>query len=276
MSRTTTSRRALTINLLVMVCAFGLLQACGNDKKAPPAINPHGYYINTGTLTVQDNGGTPRTDLQAMVHGTRFIMTSVQGGLVYDGTITQTGNTFTGTLSVFTNGTNPSTTTVAGTINQGVGITGTLTGTGAGSGTFSLNYTAASNQAASMVRVAETLANPTWESFIGGSTSNLEFILSTDSSTSTSNEPTNGSFRRCGITTINVLGDPGIIPISGTSLYSVHVKVDSCDLYTDANTVTAGDYTGLAASRSDSATDDTLVLVITSANGAFSISGDFK
>lgn len=37
MSRITTSRRALTISLLVMVCAFGLLQACGKDKKTPPA-----------------------------------------------------------------------------------------------------------------------------------------------------------------------------------------------------------------------------------------------
>lgn len=277
MSRTTTSRRALTINLLVMVCAVGLLQACGDKKKRPaPVINPDGYYTNTGTLTVQDNGGIARTDLQAMIYGTRFIMTSVQGGLVYDGTITQTDSTFTGTLSVFTNGITPSSTTVTGTINQGVGITGTLTGTGAGSGTFSLNYTAASNQASSATRVAETVANPTWESFVGGSTNNLTFILASDGTTANSTGPTNGNFIACRIVAADNMPNDRIIPISGTSLYSVRVKVTVCNPNTAALSTNAGDYTGLAASRTDLTTDDTLVMVITSANGAFSISGDFK
>ena len=281
MSRTTTSRRALTINLLVMVCAVGLLQACGDKKKRPaPVINPNGYYTNTGTLTVQDNGSIARTDLQAMIYGTRFIMMSVQGGLVYDGTITQTDSTFTGTLSVFTNGINPSSTTVTGTINQGVGITGTLAGTGAGSGTFSLNYTAASNQAASVTRINGTAGNPTWTSFIGGSTSNLEFTLGIPGTPiSGNNEPQEGNFRLCGITGTDVIGGArGMIPISDTSLYSVRVRVVNCDpgIIPSPLSDNAGEYTGFAASRSDLTTDDTLVMVITSNNGAFSISGDFK
>ena len=55
MSRITTVRRSFLINLLVLVCAAGLLQACGSNKKAPPPAPTKAF--GTATLIETDNSG---------------------------------------------------------------------------------------------------------------------------------------------------------------------------------------------------------------------------
>ena len=55
MSRIMTVRRSFLINLLVMVCAAGLLQACGSKKKAPPPTPTKAF--GTAALIETDNLG---------------------------------------------------------------------------------------------------------------------------------------------------------------------------------------------------------------------------
>jgi len=67
------------------------------------------------------------------------MMMSTANKLLYDGTITNiSGNDFTAEFIIFTDGENPMTATARGTITEGSKIEGTLIGSGAGSGTFSL------------------------------------------------------------------------------------------------------------------------------------------
>ncbi|MCF6258052.1 MAG: cadherin repeat domain-containing protein, partial [Gammaproteobacteria bacterium] len=111
--------------------------------------DPVGYYINTGTASVDDgmDGTIDINDLQAMVNGTRIIMLSAAHELLYDGTITSTnGNDFMADFTIYTSGENPVMATASGTITGGSSITGTLAGSGVGSGTFSLIYADTNNQ----------------------------------------------------------------------------------------------------------------------------------
>ena len=74
-------------------------------------------------------------------------------GLLYYGTITNiSGNDFTADFTVYTDGANPMAATASGTITEGSSISGTLTGSGMGSGTFSLLYANTNDQTAAMVR----------------------------------------------------------------------------------------------------------------------------
>lgn len=133
MSRTTTSRRALTIKLLVMVCAFGLLQACGKDKKTPPApTSPttqmggarQGVALNLSTAvttlagTVGTSGSADGTGAAA-----RFFFPLA---ITTDGTnlyIADTSNHTIRQISIATG----AVTTLAGT----AGVSGSTDGTGA-------------------------------------------------------------------------------------------------------------------------------------------------
>ena len=146
MSRTMTMLpRAILKNLLVMVSAVVLLQACGGGKKSsPPApvpvyTNPTGYYENTGTLPALSI-----TDLQGMIAGDRFIMVSKLQGYYYDGQITVVGNTITSNLvqQLGTPGVPYDTATLSATINNSDhSISGTLVYTSDGhSDSFTLHY----------------------------------------------------------------------------------------------------------------------------------------
>ncbi len=139
--------------MLLVLSALALTGCFHNDDDpAPPPIvnaDPTGYYINTGTTS----GGTLNiTDLQAMVNGNRIMMMSVTNELLYDGTITSiSGNDFTADFTIYTAGKDPIAATVSGMITTNSSISGTLTGTGVGSGTFDLLYATTNNQAAAMV-----------------------------------------------------------------------------------------------------------------------------
>lgn len=255
------------------------LQACGGgggDDPTPPAnvLNavPTGYYNNTGTATVA--GGTNNsqgsiTDLQGMIHNNRLIMLSAIQGLSYDGTIAVTGNNYSGTVAVYDDGTLlASNVPISGAINQGSTVTGTLTGTGAGSGVFTLNYAANNSETAALSAVVRSTD---WSAYIGGATFPFElFIRPTAGSTTTGTITENlaagdGIFRACRMSGL-------IEPVSGTHLYTVSVTLSGCN----PNTAADGTYTGLAATRTQNSSipNDRLLFVIT--NGTFSPSSEFE
>ena len=260
--------RLSRITLPSMLALMFLLQGCpGGGSSGPvPDADPTGYYTNTGTATVKQSDNVTDlsiTDLQAIVYNNRIMVMSVANGLLYDGTITSISqNSFTATFTIYTNGANPIAATASGTITQGSSISGTLTGTGAGNGTFTLTYANTNNQIAAISRVENT-TNATWGAMIGGGSSMYEFIIDNAGVVVDDFLDVGGVFHFCEIF------NGEIIPITGTNLYQV-----TGDLRTCADVNVRVIYTGFAATRSQTNTDDTLVFMMTS--GSYGFYGDFQ
>jgi len=255
--------------LMIFLALFALVvQGCfhsssgGGKIGVTPDADPAGYYINTGTASVDDgaSGTIDINDLQAMVHGDRIMMMSTAKGLLYDGIITSiTGNAFMADFTIYTDGENPMNATASGTITTASSITGTLTGAGVGSGIFSLLYDdTASNTEADLARIKDR----EWDGD-GAIGPNYAFTIDTQGVLANTikagfNVPI---FDFCEI-------NGTVMPINGTSLYEVAATLTSCDVPAVNNT----NYTGFAVSRTDSVMDDTLVLVLS--NGAYSPNGE--
>ena len=268
MSRITTSRY-----LFALVLSFAL-QACGGgggggDPTPPtnvPNAVPTGYYNNidttttTGSATVfEDDDTTPRAldDLQGMIHNGRFVLMSFQSRLAYNGDITVNGNNYSGSVTVYRNGTAITTATVNGTIAQGSTITGTLGGTGAGRGSFVLVYSPKNTEAAAL-----SIAGRFWSRPIGGSSTSFAFSVDpTTGNMTTSATTTNGVFQSCAFGAGSTMA-----PISGQHLYTVSLTLTGCN-----NSLLNGAYTGLATTRA--AQDDALPFVVT--NGTYSLHTEF-
>lgn len=255
-------RFALVLSLALM------LQACSggdDDPPAPPAnADPKGYYNNTGTATVLAGTGNTQvsiTDLQGMIYNNRLIMFSLAQGLSYDGTISINGNSYSGTVNAYDDGTLVATSAaVSGTIVQGSTVTGTLTGTGAGSGSFTLNYAANNGEAAALSVVQRSGG---WSAPVGGSTTDFRIFVQANGDAIDDAMTADGLFRYCSMT-------GPITPISNTHLYTVSV-----DLSCSPNDAANGTYTGLATTRTQNSgtPNDRLLFVVT--NGTYSFSNEF-
>lgn len=245
-----------------------ILQACGgggDDAPAPtPNADPKGYYNNTGTATVLAGTGNTQvsiTDLQGMIYNNRLIMFSVAQGLSYYGTISISGNSYSGTVNAYDDGTLVATSAaVSGAIVQGSTVTGTLTGAGAGSGSFTLNYAATNSEVAALARVENMLA---WEGVIGGgTTTGYMFNVNSTGNVLHHDQILSGVFSGCSM-------NGTISPVIGANLYSVSVTLTACS----NAAVNATNYTGLATTRQKLAADDTLVWIVT--NGTYSMAAEF-
>ncbi len=232
--------------------------------------NPAGYYDISGTASVDDGSGgmLTITDLQGLVNSTRFIAISDANGLVYDGTITDiNANDFTATVSVFQNGALITTASVTGMITVGAKITGTLTGSGLGSGTFELIYALSNNTVATLSRVQNSDIEEGWFDRVGGGMAiGLAFAVDDLGSIRHGFTATDGVFNQC------IVDSGTILPVLDTSLYILNLTLSSCN-----NAAVNGDYSGLASMRTESIetpVGDRLVLVVSNSN--FGIQGEFK
>ena len=263
----------LTPFLMLLLAALALImQGCGGGGgSVTPDADPTGYYINTGTIP---GGSHTANDLQAMVNGDQIMMMSVANGLLYDGIITNiSGNDFAADFTIYTDGENPVTATANGMITTGSSITGTLNGSGVGNGSFTLSYadTNHNDTAADIARIENVAGvNATWGAKVGDSVFEQEIVIDSTSTITSETTPFGGVFANCDMSGM-------LSPITGSSLYNVSVTLTGCG---GAGGIRNGDYAGLATSRTDSETDDTLVLAVikvtTVANARFGLSADFK
>jgi hypothetical protein len=251
-------------NALLVLLAGLVLHGCGGSSSTPANANPTGYYSNNGTALVKQSDDTTDlsiTDLQAMVSGNRIIMMSATNNLVYDGTITSINqSSYTATFTIYTNGQNPISATASGTITQGSSITGTLTGAGAGNGTFNVIYALSNNDPAAITRIAKE--GIVWVGDNGSlrlhayEVSNIGVLLAVATSGSVS------AFNGCEMSGT-------FVPITEVNVYAISVTVNNC---TDS-TVNGTDYTGLAATHSDVDPDN--IMVFSASNGSFSLNAEF-
>lgn len=259
----TASRTLLTL-LFATTLPLTMLSGCGGGGGGGnpiPNADPTGYYENNGNATL-DGGQLVVIDLQGIIHNNRLIMLSAAQGLSYDGTIVVTGNDYSGTLSVYDDGTLLGTAPVSGTITQGATVTGVLAGSGTAlSGTFTLNYAANNNEAAALSTLRRSGG---WSALVGGSTLELNFLVDTNGNVVDDARPSDGFFDSC-----SIFGP--VTPVNGTHLYTVTVTLSNCL----TNPAADGTYTGLAATRTQnpSTPNDRLFFAVT--NGTFSLSNEF-
>ena len=275
MSRITSLRRSFLINLLVMVSAVFLLQACGGGGHGgagatpPPAITASpGYFDNVtlagGADVFSDAGNTISlhiADLQGMVHGNQFTLVSVANNLAYFATLTSlSGNNYTADVVIYQNNVPIENTTLSGTLVAGISIAGTFatSGTAYGHGTFSLKYSSANTPVIDVSRIVKGWVNNTpgppyvsLSSFQIDSAGVLQNTIAAGV----------GIFTSC-----NISGN--VAPIPSTALYQVSMTLSSC-----TTLAMNGSYSGLATSRTQTTTDDRLVVTVTS--GTSSMNGEF-
>ena len=245
-----------------------LMFGCGGDDSPPaaPAVtDPTGYYINTGDATVNADTLTPLviTDLQGMVTSTQLTMFSANAILAYSGTITVSANSYSGTVTVYESGvaTQPGV-PVRGTITQGSRITGTMTGTGLGNGSFTLDYaTAPGNNAVDNSMVVDNLTWQPVNDLVNVNVGIFSYASPTINITAASGL---GIFNNC-----DFLGR--FDPIPGTHLYTVSGTMNNCAPSTDS-AIKALPYTGLASVRGSDA-NDRFVMVLT--NGGYGIADEY-
>lgn len=274
MSRTLTpSRHPWIATLLLLVSWIVLLQACGGGgKKAPPVVDavPTGYYGTNGTsnstATVFTDTATPVniTDLQGMIYNGRLIMMSrATQNLSYDGNITVSGSSYTGSVTVYQNRVRVSTASVSGTINQGVSVTGTLTGTGAGSGTFTLIYGDAT-------AVDNTMVTRSLDWTPVDANDNFPSIdINNPAGISAGGVANLGVFARCGIS-----GSINAIPQTHLYVVNIVMAAQAGDPFPcNSAVLLPATYSGFASLRQTTQPNDTLVLTIT--NGEYSMSWEF-
>ena len=133
---------ARVMGTLVMLGGVMLFWGCSTNEVSN--ADPTGFYGINGTASVKhDDNMTDltMTDLQGMVNGKEFSAISVSKGIIYVGKMTDIdANDFTGQVSIYRNGMLLTKASIVGTINEHASLTATLIGSGAGNGTFSLNY----------------------------------------------------------------------------------------------------------------------------------------
>ena len=248
-------------HVLFVLLTLVLLQGCfwESDDPAPtPDANPTGYY-KQGTLT-NSAGTVIDSAFQAIVYNGHLMMMSVANGLLYDGNMVITGNSFTTTAVAYTNGVKEASVAITGNINAGSEITGDITS----GGSFTLTYAQSNSQTAAVSNVMQV-----WTSNIGGSTGligdQFEIDIASNGDMVDQNTTRNGNFDGCSIFAAN---KGKVTSIDGTNLFLVSAPISSCT----GSLGNDGNYTGLATSEDPYAT---LVFMMTIGDSSYGMSGNF-
>ena len=262
-------RRSSKLFLSVLIAAsLSFLIACsdsdsgsdGTPQVVIDGVDGTGYYKGNAGIKAPDNTtDLVITDLQGLVDGKHFMLISVNETLLLEGIMVfKTEIDFTANTAIYQDGIKTGQTTLSGTISKESKITGILVGTGAGNGSFSIDYLLSNGFEADLSRIVTDLAeDEAWKGDFDGSyddTSNF-FQIDADGTIIHFDSITEGVFEDCTWSGL-------IEAIEGTALYRVEYNIETfgCD-----NTAMHGThYKGLATSKSD----DTLVFIFSNNNNA--------
>lgn len=240
--------------------SYTLQGTINNDDHADPA----GFY-NIGAATIKApanvNIDLVVNDLQAMINGNRIMIMSNSNALLYDATITDIeGNDFNADVNIYhgmdiaTQETPPTviSTTIQGTITEGSQISGTIAGSGIGSGNFSLTFSPTNSTQADIVNIDER--------WTGSINSVDQFALFEFEILNTGivqvdglDSPSAGLFDNCVMT-----GD--VTPIANSTLFNLDLRITFGTCNIDIGT-REGDHTGFITTKDSN--HDTLVVMFT-------------
>lgn len=209
----------------------------------------------------------PISDLQALVYGNRIMLMSVSQVLLYDmQNIVIDGASYTAVLTLYQDAVNVATVNVSGTINEGVSLTGTLTGSGAGNGSFSVSYDSVVNAKTAGLNV---IASTSYGGDLNTGTHDIRFDIDADGNVISSLASDNAiTMNDC-----NIVAGSSLLPQTAGNLYAVTFVLTGC-----ANSTVNGSYTGLTSLKDYIGTSVNIVdyyMPITFSNGSYSGTADF-
>ena len=233
-----------------------------NDDNADPT----GFY-DAGSATIKNPADAANdivlSDLYAIINNNRLMIMSLSSVILYDATITAvSGNDFTATvkvyhgMDVFWNVAPPAPieTTISGTITEGSQISGTIAGTGIGTGNFSLTYGLSNANVAAVANVMKL-----WEGDVNTvvqGTFDLQIINANgEIDVGFSDAPNMGIFDRCQMSGT-------LTSVANTTVFTQTITMIGCRVPEND-----GDYSGLATTTSSM--HDNLVFMLS--NGTVSI-----
>lgn len=263
--------KSLTLSVTPVAAAGVTSGALVTSSAVSVNANPTGYYAGSAAVKEfnDNNVDLAIADIQVLINAGRLMIMSDAQAVVYDGQMTITGNDYSATLKIYKNGEIPAgafgTTTVSGTITQGSQITGTLTGSGLGNGTFTSTYSNLNNTPADPDTIAGDAFGFRWDCYINDSV-NRENLFINDLG-----ELVNGN-AAFGTVVDDCEWTGTVTPISGTALFSVDITSTINCANPAANTANSGAFTGLAITKENTNPNDRLVFTMT--NGILSTGDD--
>ena len=234
--------------LTAILFAFSLsLLGCGGGGgggSTTVATTSDATGVWRGTIT--ENGVGTYT-VVGLIYGNQMRFVSMDGGALYEGTITVTGSTFTAnTINISMGGGVFSTATLSGSVVSNSSITGTYQASDGATGSFSLTYDVITDRGASL---ATTDAN--WVESDGFYT----LALAIDSTGAVAGSDTDG----CVFNGAVAVQDPAV------NIYAIALTVTSCG-------VADGTYAGYGVVNDTISADDTLTYVVSNDN--YIVAGD--
>ena len=260
----------LTFSTLIFIGLVLGMQACGGGgSSAPPLTDQDASGIYTsGSLTVDPSGAnTTYTDFVGMIHNNKFMLFSINGHILYEGTINSiTLKDYSATVSVYRNGVN---------VDDNVSVTGKVTsestfdGNLAGgndaysTGSFSVSYDAIYKNVPSFARIDQGDFNG-----VAYSTIDLSTFFSIRNTTFNLIAVVTTADPKCVYTSQQ---DTTTIPTADKNIYQISMVKIVDD--TNCPIISSG-YDGMATliNKSVNTTDDRIFLALTNGiNSVFAI-----
>lgn len=257
--------------LIFILSVFFVLPGCSSSSD--PAIVPGPlpdqdasglYKSGTGNLD-----GSPVDDIIAFVHNDRLMAFSVTAKILIDGSIDSvTEDEYTATVTVYKDGVMAQeNVSVTGMVMNESQVSGTLNGTGVGSGDFSLTFDPLYSRGATSDRILTGLGNAFGDVFMdipSMETTNFSMFLFNNiiNYTLTTVNTSLNPIPRCDHDGTSVITDS---TINIYTLQEVITQTQNC-------TISTSNYTGFAAVVDGVAEDDTILYAVSNGlNSVFSV-----
>ena len=238
------NEKEIIVKKYFILFALILIQGCssGGGDSTPATTLPTTNADPTGVWegTVTENGvGT--FDLTGIVVGNQLRFISDTAGVIYVGTISVSGTSFTATTTSYAiGGTVFATSNLTGTVGTKSTISGTFSSSTGSTGSFSLTYDTVTDKGSSLA-----ITDGNWTETSGGSTT----TVSIDSTGLLTGSDTDGCV---------YLGSVSIID-SSSNIYNLSFSASSCGLFN-------GTYAGYAVISDTVTTNDTFNFVVNNSN----------
>ena len=210
----------------------------GSSASAASSVNATPTGVWDGTFT---ENGVGAFAITGIISGNQLVFISLDGGAIYEGTISVNGTSFTATTTDYAIGGEVfSTSNLSGTIQRRSSITGTYTSSNGATGSFSLTYDSVTDRGSSL-----SVTDGNWTATDVGVTLTFSIISTGDLTGS----DTDGCIYNG---TVNIID-------ASVNIYRLTIAVSSCGIFNGA-------YTGYGVVTDTTVVNDTLIFTVSNPN----------
>lgn len=229
-------------NLLLLFFVL-MLSACGggggNSNPPPGNANPTGVWEGTFTQS-----GVGTFELVGLISNGQIRFISLDAGVIYEGSLTVSGQNFTGsTINYEIGGEQFATSSLTGTIQTGQSISGSFTSSNGDTGIISLTYDPITDRGSSLTTISSN-----WGIAVGADS----LTISIDSNGLLTGSDTDSCIYNGSVEIID----------ADVNIYGIDLDVSSCG-------PDNGVYSGFAVVTDNATENDALVIAVTSEDAVY-------